>query len=321
MNRSKTIVCLLAFICTAASALDAEAAGRKLVLVAGSPSHPALMHEFNAGCILLNNRLQGIAGLETRLVTNGWPSDSTVFDGADGIFLYMDGGGGHPAVRPENLALLRSLMAKGVGLGCAHFAVEVPKDRGGSEFQEWIGGYYEHEFSCNPMWTPAFKDFPDHPVTRGVRPFSIKDEWYFNMRFRPAREGIVPLLVARPSDEVRAGPYVYPRGPYDHIVAASGRDEIMMWAVERPDGGRGFGFTGGHFHKNWALDDFRRVVLNGLLWIAKVDVPAGGVESAPVTDEELLRNLDPKSGPKPTLESLRASARGPCACQLLASLH
>ena len=31
-----------------------------------------------------------------------------------------------------------------------------------------------------------------------------------------------------------------------------------MWTIERPDGGRGFGLTGGHTHANWANDDFRR---------------------------------------------------------------
>jgi type 1 glutamine amidotransferase len=290
-------------------------------MVAGRPSHPPLMHEFNAGCILLHQRLQTIPNLQTTLITNGWPADNSVFEGADGIFLYMDGGGGHPAIRPDNLDLLRGLMRQGVGLGCAHFAVEVPADRGGSEFKDWIGGHYEHEFSCNPMWVPEFSSFPDHPITRGVQPFAIKDEWYFNMRFRPDLEGVVPVLAATPSSDVRDGPYVWPSGPYAHIVAAEGREEVMMWAVERPDGGRGFGFTGGHFHKNWADESFRKTVLNALLWIAKVEVPSGGVRSEPVTDEELLQNLDPKPGPKPTLESLRARAGGPCACLLLARME
>jgi hypothetical protein len=92
---------------------------------------------------------------------------------------------------------------------------------------------------------------------------------------------------------VRDGPYVYPAGPYPHIEAAKNRAEAMMWAVERSDGGRGYGFTGGHFHDNWANDDFRKVVLNAMLWIAKKDVPTGGVESA-VTKEQIDANLDPK---------------------------
>ncbi len=105
----------------------------------------------------------------------------------------------------------------------------------------------------------------------------------------------VPILVATPSADVRDGPYVYPKGPYPHIQAAQGRSEAMMWAVERSDGGRGFGFTGGHFHDNWGNDEFRKVVLNGLLWLAKAEVPSGGVEST-VTREDLDANLDPKRG-------------------------
>jgi hypothetical protein len=106
-------------------------------------------------------------------------------------------------------------------------------------------------------------------------------------------EGIIPILAATPSDKVRNGPYVWPAGPYPHVQAASGREEIMMWAVERPNGGRSFGFTGGHFHSNWGDANFRKVVLNALLWVSKVDVPAQGVAST-VTEEELKQNLDPK---------------------------
>jgi hypothetical protein len=67
----------------------------------------------------------------------------------------------------------------------------------------------------------------------------------------------------------------------------------MMWAVKRPDGGRGFGFTGGHFHDNWGNDDFRKVVLNALLWVAKGEVPPSGIESR-ISQKDLDANLDPK---------------------------
>jgi type 1 glutamine amidotransferase len=72
-----------------------------------------------------------------------------------------------------------------------------------------------------------------------------------------------------------------------------GREEVVAWAVERPDGGRGFGFTGGHTHTNWGNDNFRKLILNALLWTAKADVPPQGVEST-VTPEQLKENLDPK---------------------------
>jgi len=185
------------------------------------------------------------------------------------------------------------LAKKGVGLGFMHYGVEVPKGDPGRAMQEWIGGYYEHEFSCNPMWSPEFKTFPDHPVSRGVKPFSIHDEWYFNMRFRDDMKGVEPILVATPPDSVREGPYVWPKGPYPHIQSATGRPESMMWVREREDGGRGFGFTGGHFHRNWVNSDFRKVVLNGLLWIAKVEVPEGGAKTG-LAGGEIDQNLDPK---------------------------
>ena len=58
------------------------------------------------------------------------------------------------------------------------------------------------------------------------------------------------------------------------------------------------GFTGGHFHDNWANDQFRKIVLNALVWLAKADVPASGVESK-VTPEDIEANLDPKPVKKP----------------------
>jgi type 1 glutamine amidotransferase len=148
----------------------------------------------------------------------------------------------------------------------------------------------------NPMWAPPILTLPDHPVTRGVKPFSTLDEWYFNMRWTPdatLKARITPILVATPSDEVRKGPYVSPRGPYDHIIADSGKAETMMWVMERPDGGRSFGFTGGHSHSHWGDPNQRRVMLNALLWIAKVEVPAGGVQDT-ITAADLTANLDDK---------------------------
>jgi hypothetical protein len=293
------------FLATSASAVGAlalpparaDAAPKKLVMLAGRPSHGPGAHEFNAGVMLLKKCLSGVPGLEVAFYKNGWPDSEKAFQGASGIFLYADGGRGHPFIQGDRLRVVGDFLRRGVGLMCAHFAVEVPKERGGKQFQEWIGGHYEHLWSCNPMWSPEIKELPAHPVTRGVKPFTVLDEWYFNMRFRPGMKGVTPILSAKPSDATRDGPYVYPRGPYPHIQKAKGRSEVLMWAVERPDTGRGVGFTGGHFHQNWKNDDFRKVVLNALLWICKVEVPRDGVTSR-VTEAEMKQNLDPKPAKK-----------------------
>jgi hypothetical protein len=287
LRKSKLLVCILAV------PLALSAADKKIVLLAGKPSHPPGAHEFRAGSLLLQKCLNQVQGINAVVYSNGWPADVSAFDGAAAVLIYADGGGGHPAIQGERLKLINELAKKGVGIGCAHYGVEVPKGDPGNAMLDWIGGYYEHLFSCNPMWSPEFKSFPEHAVTRGVKPFSVLDEWYFNIRFRREMKGVTPILVAKCPDDVRDGPYVYPKGPYPHIVEASGRDEVMMWISERPDGGRGFGFTGGHRHVNWGDENFRKVMLNALLWIAKAEVPANGV-TCQVTPDELKQNLDPK---------------------------
>jgi Trehalose utilisation len=286
----RLLVVGLALAAVATSSLAAE---KKIVLIAGKPSHPPGMHEFRAGCLLLQQSLAGVKGVHVTVYSNGWPNVENAFEGAAAVVIYADGGGGHPAVQGNHKQILDELAKKGVGVGFMHYGVEVLATNGGPEFLKWIGGHYEHQYSVNPMWSPEYKAFPKHPVTSGVKPFSNRDEWYFNMRWTADDKKLTHILVAKPSDAVRKGPYVYPKGPYDHIVAASGRDETMMWTYERKGGGRGFGFTGGHTHANWADDNQRKVVLNALLWIAKVRVPKNGVESR-VTPEQMAANLDPK---------------------------
>ncbi|MDA7866729.1 ThuA domain-containing protein [Verrucomicrobia bacterium] len=288
----KTIQFLSVFLIVASGIVHA-ADSKNIILIAGKPSHGPGDHEFNAGSLLLSQCLNALPGIHAEVHNMGWPKDESVFDQADAVLIYADGGSRHPAIQAERLALIDRLVEKGVGIGCAHYGVEVPKGDPGKALHRWIGGYYEHLYSCNPMWTPEFLTFPDHPVANGVQPFKALDEWYFNMRWTEGMKGVTPILVAKPSDDVRDGPYVYPKGPYPHIAGATGRDETMMWVLERENGGRGFGFTGGHKHANWGNENYRKVVLNGLLWIAKAEVPEDGAPST-VTDDELIQNLDPK---------------------------
>ena len=307
MTRPEFLRILLAgATATAARPRTARALDRplKLVIIAGSPSHPPGMHEFRAGTLLLERRLSQLPGLIVERYDNDWVADETTLDDADALVIYSDGARKHPLRNKHHLATVGSQIARGMGLGCMHYGVEVVPDEAGAEFKQWLGGFYEHEWSCNPIWTPAFERFPDHPVANGVRPFAVEDEWYFNMRFRDGLDAsgpsvvdgaaFTPVLVAKPSDEVRDGPYVFPKGPYPHIQASKGRDEVMLWTLERPDGGRGFGFTGGHFHRNWQNDEYRKVVVNAIAWLAGLRVPEFGIGTSTVTDDEIGRNLDPK---------------------------
>lgn len=270
---------------------------RRLVLVAGSPSHPPGLHEFRAGALLLAKCLDGVPGLTVDVHDHGQlpvldPAD------ADAVVIYSDGGPTHPLHEDDRWSKVDALVRGGLGIGFMHYAVEVPAGHGDAELLRWIGGVYAEGVSCNPIWEARFDELPDHAITRGVEPFTAADEWYFNIRFDEGGSGdrIHRTLVATPSDGVRTNRYVWPKGPYDHIIAASGRPETLMWAVDRADGGRGFGFNGGHVHTNWGNASFRRLVLNALVWVTGADVPDGGVDST-VSAADLDANHDEKPQP------------------------
>ena len=261
----------------------------KIVLIAGKPSHPSGQHEFNAGTILLARALNEQSGLPVQVEVhhNGWPTDDKALDEAKAVIIYSDGNASHPANGHE--AFLDSLAAKGVGIMCMHYAVEVPPGSMGEHFKQWIGGHYEGGFSCNPHWTAPLTAKSDHPIARGVPTFSANDEWYYNIRFADPKTA-QDILTSTPTRE-RINRYIHwtPAGEQ-----ALGSKQPLLWAVERADGGRGVGFTGGHWHRNWAIDDFRRAVLNAMIWVAGIEVPQDGVISHPVTEAQLNENLDPK---------------------------
>lgn len=270
------------------------AADKKVLLIAGLPSHGPGHHEHNAGVLLLQKALAGVKGLRADVALNGWPKDARAFDGVSAILIYSDGGARHPALQENRLAELDALMNKGVGLALIHFATEPTKEKGQAEFIRWVGGAFETHWSVNPHWTANFGTIPPHPVTRGVKPFSLRDEWYFNLRFVEGMKAVTPLLAAVPDASTVTRPDgAHSGNPTVRRLVARGVPQIVSWAYEREKGGRGFGTTGGHYHTNWGQPDFRKMVLNAILWVAHIDVPVDGLESV-VTPEDLTKNLDPK---------------------------
>ena len=267
----------------------------KVLFIAGHASHAPGDHEHRAGCMLLAKKLmEAMPNVDAQVTYYDWPKDEKVFDGVSTVVMYCDGGSGHYA--NQHLDFLQGLVDKGVGIVCIHYAVEVPADPSGKKFLDWIGGYFEANWSVNPHWTATFDKLPKHQITSGVVPFTINDEWYYHMRFPAEMKNVTPILTALP------GPDTLTRkdGPHEgnpevrKAVLENKEPQHMAWAIERPDGGRGFGFTGAHFHRNWQDDNFRKLVLNAIAWTAKLDVPNEGVVTKTPTDEEMKANLDEK---------------------------
>lgn len=282
-----TIVTVLALIGHA----HAEGPTKKIVLIAGTKSHGPGEHEYEKGVRLLKHCLDtspNLRGFTTEIHLAGWPKDDKALDDAATILLFSDGSDrdekAHPLLRGERLKKLKQLMDRGVGFVAIHYTVFVPGERGGEQFLDWLGGYFDYQSNkSDPRgWYSKIRTFTakvtpassKHPISRGLTPFDLKEEFYYNIRFRPGDSRLTPILsVPTPGEK---------------------EPQVVAWAVERSDGGRGFGFTGGHFHSNWQVENFRKMVLNALVWTAKGEVPAEGVRSelSEAIERKVLQSAD-----------------------------
>lgn len=269
----------------------------RIVFLAGGRSHGPGEHEFHAGCRLLAKALNEQSGLDVKAeVIQGWPSDPSVLDGAKAVVIYSDA----TSVVGKGWEKMDSLTKQGVGVMFMHYAVHPSPQDGEKYFRPWIGGAFETGWSVNPHWVADLQGLPNHPVSRGVAPLvQAYDEFYYNMRFRPNRGEVLNLVTATPTRE-RIKRYINLWN--QHGVDGLDKPQALMWGVERADGGRGVGFTGGHYHRNWAVDGFRKLALNAIVWTAKMEVPADGVRSLPVSEDELNTNLDDKGPAKPRIK-------------------
>src|SRR4051794_37512470 len=95
-SRRLSWAAVLAVIAIVLAVMPGRAAGKRIVLIAGKPSHPAGMQEFRAGSLLLQKALTGVTGLTVDVYTNGWPTkavdgqpvdDNSVFDSADAVLI------------------------------------------------------------------------------------------------------------------------------------------------------------------------------------------------------------------------------------------
>jgi hypothetical protein len=205
-----------------------------------------------------------------------------VLDGAKAVLLFLDGGTKLPFLEPTRWAKMQSLADAGTGFIVLHQGIDCPADKA-STFKDWFGAVFQSDIGCRGHWDVKFDAIPTHAINHGMKPFSLPgDGWLYNLHF--ADKGVTHLL---------AGPMPDSSRKTEHAKAHAGRAETVAWSYERPNGGRSFGFTGCDLHSNWGDANQRILVLNGILWSAKLDVPASGLDSE-VTPEALKANWDRK---------------------------
>ena len=262
---------------------------KRIVFIATRGTHGGRgNHEFLAGETYLARRINEVYPNAYAVVypDDKWPKD---LSNADAIIVGLNHGA-RAAMDPN----IKAAAERGAGFMAIHFGVEVNKGEQGNNYLDWMGGYFETFWSVNPTWEADIREVGKHPAARGVKPFKVRDEWYYHMRFREGMKGVTPVLSAvAPLSTVHFKDKPSDRGGNADVLKAveAGEPQHLAWAGERPGGGRGFGFTGMHYHWNWAQNEYRRTVLNALVWIAGGEVPAQGVASKTPTMEQLEAEL------------------------------
>lgn len=260
--------------------------GSSVLFIAGPKSHAPGAHEHPAGCALLAKHLES-SGLGLSVaVSQGWPQDAEAAAAADTIVIYGDGLDAHPA--KNHIAELRQRHEAGKGLAVIHFALEPSGPEMAKLFDDALGGRFEAGWSVNPVWDMKAPLLAEHPVTRGVKRFEIEEEFYFHLRFR---DDAVHLLRSLPPADALGDDGPRSGNPAVRKAIADKVPQTLAWAVANETGSRGFGFTGGHFHHHWANDSFRKLVLNGIVWTAGVEVPENGVVGT-VAAEPAYQTID-----------------------------
>ncbi|MFT4550090.1 MAG: hypothetical protein ACI9MB_004065 [Verrucomicrobiales bacterium] len=273
----------------------AQAADKKVLCFVGhKTSHGFGNHEYHAGNHLIGEWLEKAypGQIESRYSVN-WPeNEEAFFKDADSVVFFCTGGGRH--LVNGHVENFDKVMRTGAGLACLHYGVEVPIGPSAKGMLNWMGGYFEANWSVNPHWIAEFKIFPDHEAANGVKEFKMDDEWYFHMRFREGLKGVTPILSAiAPQETMKRGDGPHSGNPTVRKAVAAKDPQHVAWVYQRDkdyNEGRGFGFTGLHYHWNWIDDSFRKSVLNGVAYTLKLPIPDGGVESSRPTKEELEAN-------------------------------
>ena len=274
-----------------------DTTGKKRILfIAGSTTHRHGIHEYKAGSLLLAKALNE-SGLPVVAKVHwfNWPEDESCLEGVDTIIVYADGGGDYG----EKYAVLDEKYKQGTALMFMHYGVHPTKEVGEKYYNKWMGGYFADAFSVNPSWIADMVPKDGHPVARGLSG-SIKafDEFYWNLNFAKDCKDCYPLATGIPTPENMV---TYGSSKFWNKDAADklGTPQSLLWCRDPADAPRGAGFVGGHFHRNWAIDDYRKLILNTIAWVTKVEVPKDGITSEAVTQEILNQNLNRPEWPEP----------------------
>ena len=229
---------------------------KKLLLLAQKPDgHPPATHEYRPGLELLARLLAKTPGLQITLVSadEPWSEGPELLKQADGVVMFLSEGAKWTQADPRRADALAALAQRGGGISALHWGTGTKDAANIEPFLKLVGACHGGPDRRYKVLEAAAIVNKKHPVAAGLADFRVRDEFYYKLKREP---GIVPLLE----------------------VLIEGQPETVAWAWQRPDGGRSFGFTGLHFHENWRLSEYRRLVVQGVVWTMELPIPVEGID-------------------------------------------
>jgi type 1 glutamine amidotransferase len=211
-----------------------------------------------AGLKVLAKCLKDVPGLEITTVRadEPWKEGPELMARADGVVLFLSEGARWMNHDPKRREALAKVAARGGGLVVLHWAMGTKDAKNIDSCLKLLGGCHGGpDRKYKVLETDAAIADRKHPITTGIKDFRVRDEFYYRLKFIKAEKGVHPLLQ----------------------VTIEGQRETVAWSWDRPDGGRSFGFSGLHFHDNWRLQAYRRLVAQGVLWTLKKPIPKDGL--------------------------------------------
>ncbi|HEY5314712.1 MAG TPA: ThuA domain-containing protein [Pirellulales bacterium] len=258
-GRTLGLPLILVLLLAGSSQAAAPPANRRLLLLGQGPDgHPAGTHEYVAGLRILEKCLAQTPGLDVSLVLadEPWPEGPDLLRKCDGVVLFLSAGAKWIQADSRRLDALAALAARGGGLSAIHWAMGTKDAKDVPAFVQLFGGCHGGpDRRYKVLTTTLVPAAGPSPLCAGIEPIPVRDEFYYRLKFAPPPAKVLPVWQVR----------------------IDGQPETVGWSWERPDGGRSFGFSGLHFHANWQLPEYRRLVTQGVLWTMRVAIPPGGV--------------------------------------------
>lgn len=231
---------------------------RLLLLWQGPDGHQPTTHEFEAGIRLIANWFQQNTPFQVMIseADETWDEGAELLERADSTVLFISQGSRWIRERPERLKAFQDYAKRGGGLVGLHWAIGSKRDEDIADFLALLGATHGgSDRSYRYLTTRLRPALNKHPIHHGVRAIDVEDEFYFKLKTVKSPAPVVPVMESRIDNDW-------------HMVA---------WAWERPDGGRSFGFSGLHNHKNWGEENYRRLVFQGIFWTLKEPIPSDGI--------------------------------------------